>query len=265
MRETRTTCHAELDGRGVVTLTLARPEKHNALGQQMVIELDQLLGWAAGRPETRLLVLAAEGKHFCAGADLGDMQTMAAASREENLADARRIAAMLRRLDTFPQPTLALVQGAAYGGAVGLACCCDMVIASPRARFCLSEVRLGLAAAVISPYVLRALGSRQARRYVLTAEVVDAADAVRAGFAHLIADDLAAARAAWEAQVLAGAPGAQAAAKALLREIADRPVDDDLVSLTATRIAELRAAPEGREGLAAFFERRPPAWARQGE
>jgi methylglutaconyl-CoA hydratase len=263
--ETRSTCRAELDERGAVTLTLARPEKHNALGQQMVSELDDLLGWAAGRPETRLLVLAAEGKHFCAGADLADMQAMAAASYQENIADARRIAAMLRRLDTFPRPTLALVQGAAYGGAVGLACCCDMVIASPQARFCLSEVRLGLAAAVISPYVLRALGSRQARRFVLTAEVVEAAEAVRAGFAHQIAEDLAAARAVWEHQVLAGAPGAQAAAKALLAAAAGRPIDDDLVAMTAARIAELRAAPEGREGLAAFFDRRPPAWARQGE
>ncbi len=265
MREIRSTCRAELDERGVVTLTLARPEKHNALGQPMVDELNDLLGWAAGRSETRLLVLAAEGKHFCAGADLGHMQAMAAASREENLADAHRLASMLRRLDTFPRPTLALVQGAAYGGAVGLACCCDMVIASPQARFCLSEVRLGLAAAVISPYVLRALGSRQARRYVLTAEVVEGAPAVHAGFAHQIADDLAAARANWEAQVLAGAPGAQAAAKALLREVVGRPLDDDLVAMTATRIAELRATSEGREGVAAFLERRPPAWARQGE
>jgi methylglutaconyl-CoA hydratase len=263
--ETRSTCRAELDARGAVTLTLARPEKRNALGQQMVVDLDDLLGWAAGQPETRLLVLVGEGQHFCAGADLGHMQAMAAASREENVADAGRLAATLRRLDAFPRPTLALVQGAAYGGAVGLACCCDMVIASPQARFCLSEVRLGLAAAVISPYVLRALGSRQARRYVLTAEVVEAADAVRAGFAHLIADDLAAARATWETQVLAGAPGAQAAAKVLLREVAGRPLDDDLVAMTAIRIAELRAAPEGREGLAAFFDRRPPAWARQGE
>jgi methylglutaconyl-CoA hydratase len=263
--EARSTCRAELDERGVVTLTLARPEKHNALGRQMVAELDDLLTWAASQPQTRLLVLAGEGKHFCAGADLGDMQLMAAASAEENYADAHRLAAMLRRLDTFPRPTLALVQGAAYGGAVGLACCCDMVIASQQARFCLSEVRLGLAAAVISPYVLRALGSRQARRYVLTAEVVEGAEAVRAGFAHHIAADLAVAGMAWQNQVLAGAPGAQAAAKTLLREIAGRPVDDDLVAMTATRIAELRAAPEGREGLAAFFDRRPPAWAPQGE
>ena len=265
MLENRSTCRAELDARGAVTLTLARPEKHNALGQQMVIDLTELLAWAAGRPETRLLVLAAEGKHFCAGADLGDMQTMATASDAENIADARRIACLLRSLDTFPRPTLALVQGAAYGGAVGLACCCDMVIASPQARFCLSEVRLGLAAAVISPYVLRALGPRQARRYVLTAEVVEAADAVRTGFAHQVADDLAAARDVWVQQVLAGAPGAQGAAKALLAAVAGRPIDDDLVAMTATRIAELRAAPEGREGLAAYFDRRPPAWARQGE
>lgn len=263
MLETRETCRGERDPRGVVTLTLARPEKHNALGQRMVIELTDLLGWAAALPDVRALVLAAEGRHYCAGADLGDMQAMAAATPAENLADARRIATLMRRLDEFPRPTLAVVQGAAYGGAVGLACCCDMVIAAPQARFCLSEVRLGLAAAVISPYVLRALGARQARRYVLTAEVVAGEEAVRAGFAHQIADDLAAARVAWEASVLAGAPGAQGAAKELLRGIAGHPVDDALVELTATRIAELRAAPEGREGLAAFFERRPPAWARE--
>jgi methylglutaconyl-CoA hydratase len=261
----RTTCRADIDAQGVVTLTLARAEKHNALSGAMVRELDALLRWAGEQPGVRALIVRAEGKHFSAGADLADMQKMAAADRQENLDDATRLAKLLRRLDTFSRPTLAVVQGAAFGGAVGLCCCCDSVIAGPRASFCLSEARLGLAASVISPYVVRALGPRRARHAVLTAETLDAATALRDGLAHEVADDLEAAAARWTTHVLAGAPGAQAAVKELVQRIHGHPVDDELIRETALLIAELRARPEGREGLAAFFAKRPPVWAEPKE
>jgi methylglutaconyl-CoA hydratase len=261
MRETRATCHAQVDRRGVVTLTLARPGKHNAFSSDMVRELGELIDWAAAREPLRALVLRAEGKHFSAGADLADMQAMADADHDENLTDARRLADLMRRLDTFPRPVLAVVQGAAFGGAVGLVCCCDTVIAAPAARFCLSEARLGLAASVISPYVVRALGPRRARHAVLTTEMIAAGPALACGLVHEIADDLDAAVAAWCEAVLGGAPGAQAEIKALVQRVQGQPIDDTLVAATAELIADLRGRPEGREGLAAFFARRPPRWA----
>ncbi len=260
MHETRNTCGAVSDERGIVTVTLRRPEKHNALSSVMVAELTDLLTRAGELDHVRALVLAADGKHFSAGADLGDMQAMADASHEENLADAVRLAHLLRRLDTFPRPVLAVVQGAAFGGAVGLVCCCDSVVASPRARFCLSEARLGLAASVISPYVVRALGPRRARHAVLTTEMIDAEAAMRYGLVHEIADQLAPAIARWTDAVLAGAPGAQAEIKRLVQRVHGHPVTDELVQETAELIADLRSRPEGREGLAAFFARRPPSW-----
>ncbi len=265
LQESRKTCHLTIDDRGIATLTLARPQKHNAFSGEMVAELNALFATAACHAGIRSLVLAAEGPTFCAGADLGHMQAMADASRDKNLADAMALAEMLRALDTFPRPTLALVQGPAFGGAVGVLCCCDTVFALPRARFCLSEARLGIAASVISPYVLRALGARQARRYVLTAEVMTADVAREVGLVHEVTEDLAAAAAAWHDHVLRGAPVAQGAIKNLFRLVNGRTVDDDLVTETATLIADLRAAPEAREGLAAFFARRPPAWAPRGE
>jgi methylglutaconyl-CoA hydratase len=261
MQETRTNCRAEVDDRGVVTLTLARPDRHNALSSVMVGEIDDLLRWATNLGDLRALVLRSEGKHFCAGADLGDMRAMADAERQDNLNDAVGLAKMIRRLDTFPRPVLGLVQGAAYGGAVGLVSCCDTVIATAAARFCLSEARLGLAASVISPYVVRALGPRRARHSVLTAEMIDAEGALRIGLVHELTEDLDAARDRWLELVLAGAPGAQAAVKELVQRVHGHPVDDGLIRETALLIAELRSRPEGREGLAAFFEKRPPAWA----
>jgi methylglutaconyl-CoA hydratase len=261
MNETRTTCRATADAHGVVTLTLARPDRHNALSSLMVRELTELLDRAAALPDVRALILRAEGKHFCAGADLADMQAMADADHQENLADAVRLAHLLRLLDTFPRPVLALVQGAAMGGAVGLACCCDSVIASREARFCLSEARLGLAASVISPYVVRALGPRRARHAVLTTEMIDAEAALRYGLAHEVTDDLDAAATRWRAAVLAGAPGAQQEIKSLVQRVYGHPVTDQLVQETAELIADLRGRPEGREGLSAFFAKRPPRWA----
>lgn len=265
MKETRTTCHASMDTRGVVTLSLARPEKHNAFSAVMVDELHELLGWASEQAGVRALVLRAEGKHFSAGADLDNMRTMADADQQENLDDALRLANMLRRLDTFPRPVLAVVQGAAFGGAVGLCCCCDTVIVGPKGRFCLSEARLGLAASVISPYVVRVLGPRHARHSALTAETIDADRAVHYGLAQEKTEDLEVAVNRWLTAVLAGAPGAQAIVKDLVQRVHGHPVTDSLIQETAQLIADLRALPEGREGLAAFFENRPPNWAQPEE
>ncbi len=261
MQQDRSTCRASLDPQGLVTLTLARSEKHNAFSSIMVQELNELLKWALAEPSVRALVLRAEGKHFSAGADLADMQAMATADRQANLDDAVRLAKLMRRLDTFPRPTLALVQGAAYGGAVGLCCCCDTVIAAPTARFCLSEARLGLAASVISPYVVRTLGARRARHAVLTTEMIDAEAALACELVHEVADDLDAAALRWRRAVYAGAPGAQAAIKEMVQRVHGNPVDDGLIRETALLISDLRARPEGLEGLAAFFAKRPPAWA----
>ncbi|HOX24630.1 MAG TPA: enoyl-CoA hydratase-related protein [Candidatus Krumholzibacteria bacterium] len=265
MQEIRSTCRATADERGVVELVLDRPDKHNALSAGMVRELDELLRWGAAVPGLRALVVRATGKVFSAGADLADMQLMAGAERQENLDDAVRLAKLLRRLDTFPRPVLAVVQGSAFGGAVGLCCCCDTAIAAPQARFCLSEARLGLAAAVISPYVVRALGPRLARHCALTAEMVDAAAALRYGLVHEVVDDVDAGVRRWLAAVLQGAPGAQAAVKDLVQRVHGHPVNDSLIRETALVIADLRARPEGREGLEAFLAKRPPAWAPRKE
>jgi methylglutaconyl-CoA hydratase len=246
---------------GVLRVRLNRPKVRNAFNGIVVDELFRVFTAVSDDADTRVVVLSGEGKSFSAGADLDDMRTMAAADRQDNLNDAVKLARMLQRLDTFPRPVLALVQGAVYGGAVGLCCCCDSVIATSRARFCLSEARLGLAASVISPYVVRTLGPRHARHAVLTAEVMHAETAVQRGLVHELSADLDEALEVWLTAVLAGAPEAQSVIKELVQRVHGHPVSDGLVRETALLIAELRARPEGREGLSAFFEKRPPSWA----
>ena len=169
------------DERGVATLTLNRPERHNAFDDAVIAELDAALAEVSADDSVRLLVLASEGKSFSAGADLAWMQRMAGYGEAENLADAGALAEMLRKLNDLPQPTIARVQGAAYGGAVGLVSCCDLAVGSSKARFCLSEVKIGLIPATISPYVIAAIGQRAARRYFMTAETIDAETAQALG------------------------------------------------------------------------------------
>jgi methylglutaconyl-CoA hydratase len=254
------------DARGVVTLTLDRPEAKNALSAALVGELTAALGRLAGDAAVRAIVLTGAGDVFCAGADIHDMRAAGAASPEQNEGDARRFAGMLEALERQPQPTVAAVNGAAFGGAVGLVAACDVAIAAAGARFSLSEVRLGLVPAMISPYVLRAMGLREARRWCLTGEVMDAATARRAGLVHEVADDagLAGAVDALLAALLAGAPGAQAEIKRLLRHVTARSDagDEALLGDTARWIARVRAGAEAREGLSAFLERRKPGWTR---
>lgn len=257
----------EIDDRGVARLTLDRPAVHNAFDDALIKELNahlERLHTLAERSEVRVVVLGSDGKHFSAGADLNGMKRMVDFSFDDNLKDARELARLMQQLDALPCPTLCRIQGAAYGGAVGLAACCDVVIASDKAKFCLSEVRIGLSPAVISPYVQRAIGPRQMRRYALTAEVIDAATAQTLGLVHEVTDGEA-----LDAQIdrmidrlLAASPQAQRATKALLARVARDPVSEATVDATCRTISELRVSREGQEGLAAFFDKRPPAWQR---
>lgn len=254
-----------IDDTGRATLTMNRPEFHNAFNENLVADLTASLRRLEADPAVRLVVLAASGKSFSAGADLNDMRRMADNSREQNLADAKGIAELMRTLNSLAKPTIALVQGAAYGGGVGLTSCCDIAIATVRATFCVSEVKLGLIPAVISPYVLAAIGDRAARRYFVTAEIISADEAHRLGLVHeLVADEqeLAAAADRVTTQLLKNGPGAMAAAKKLITTVSGRFVDDALVAETAGLMADRRASPECREGLSAFLEKRLPAWMR---
>jgi len=250
---------------GVATICMNRPDVHNAFDDVLIVALTEELRRLDQLPEARVIVLAASGKSFSAGADLNWMRRMAKYSREENLGDATALAGLMRTLDGVKKPTIARVQGAAFGGGVGLVACCDIAIASTEAAFSLSEVRLGLIPSVISPYVIAAIGERAARRYFLTAERFDAAEARRIGLVHEVvhADALDAAVATMAAQLLKGGPRALAAAKQLIADVSRRPMDDALSAETARRIATIRTDSEGQEGLAAFFEKRPPAWTKK--
>jgi methylglutaconyl-CoA hydratase len=244
-------------------LTLDRPERHNAFDDALIAELTEAFEDCA---DARAVVLEAEGRSFSAGADLGWMKRMAGYGPDENLADARALARLMETIDTCPRPVVGVVQGAAYGGGVGLVACCDLVVAADTARFCLSEVRLGLIPAVIAPYVVRAIGGRAARRYAVSAEVWDAWAACRLGLVHEVvsAERLGAIRDTWLAGLAANGPEAMAAAKALIRRAADGPLDQELRDWTAGRIAEIRAGAEGRDGVAAFLDKRKPGWVRDG-
>jgi methylglutaconyl-CoA hydratase len=249
-------------GDGVATVTLNRAEVHNAFNDTVIADMTDVLRRLGADEKVRAVVLRAEGKSFSAGADLGWMQRMASYGHAENLADAGALAELMRVLNFLPKPTVARVQGAAFGGGVGLVACCDIAIASDAAAFSLSEVRLGLIPAVISPDVVAAIGERAARRYFLTAERFDAAEALRIGLVHQVvpADQLDAAVDAILARLSEGGPAAQRAAKDLIFAVAHRPVDAGLIHDTAERIATIRASSEGREGLAGFLEKRKPAW-----
>ncbi len=251
----------ETDGRGIARLTMTRGEVHNAFDDAMIAELTRALEGVGRDPAVRALVLGAEGKSFSAGADLGWMQRMAGYGEAENLADARALAGLMHALDRLPKPTLARVQGAAFGGGVGLVACCDIAIGTPAARFMLSEVRLGLIPAVISPYVVKAIGQRAARRYFMTAERFGAEEALALGLLHRLvpAEELDMAVEEMLGSLLLGGPAALAAAKDLVFAV-DRPLEAGVIEDTAQRIAGIRVTGEGQEGVAAFLEKRKPAW-----
>ena len=247
---------------GVARVTLNRPELRNAFDDALIGKLSQAFAELADDRSVRVIVLAGNGPAFCAGADLNWMKRMAGYGYDENLADAKALADMLAALDWLPKPTIARVHGPVFAGGAGLVAACDIAVGTPEAKFCLSEAKLGLSPATISPYVMRAMGERLARRYFLTAEVFDAQEAYRIGMLSLLvpASELDAAIAELVKHLLAGGPESHAKSKALIRDVAGRRPDDTLAAETAKRIAEIRGSPEGREGIAAFLEKRKASW-----
>lgn len=258
---TQSSLISEIDSDGVATLTVNRPDVHNAFNEELIAALRGAFEGFAVDSSVRVVMLAAAGKSFSAGADVNWMKEMAGYDRAENVAGALRLAEMLRALDTLPQPTVARVHGAAFAGGLGLIGACDIALAADSAIFAVTEVRLGLIPAVISPYVIRAIGPRAARRYFLTAERFGAAEAHRLGLVHAVATDDELDDLVSEATTALrlGGPKAIAASKALVAELAGE-VDEASMSLTAARIAEIRASEEGREGIDAFLEKRGPSW-----
>ena len=246
----------------VARLRLDRPALHNAFDADLIANLTRTLEAVGRDPEVRVVVLEAAGASFSAGADLNWMRGMAAASEHENREDALALAQLLRTLDELPRPTIARVQGAAFGGGVGLIACCDIAIGVPTAKFGLTESRLGLLPATISPYVVSAIGARHARRYFATAEVFDATRALQLGLLHEVveAEALDAAIERQVALLLKAGPFAASDAKRLVREVTAATDRDRLDQDNASLIAALRVSAEGQEGLSAFLEKRPAAW-----
>jgi methylglutaconyl-CoA hydratase len=248
---------------GVGIITLNRPDRHNSFDDVTIQELVRAIGVMGRDDAVRVVVLSSAGKNFCAGADLGWMRDAANLSAEENQRDARVMAEMLKRIATIPKPTVARVQGIAFGGGVGLVAACDIAIATFEAQFSLSEVKLGLIPAVISPHVIGAISERHARRYMLTGERFSAAEAYRIGLIHeMVADEAALDDAVWQivTALLQNGPHALAECKELIRAVVHRPPDAELMDDTARRIARVRVSDEGKEGIAAFLDKRPPGW-----
>ena len=251
----------------IALVTLNRPEVHNAFNETLIAELTQALRALGADAAVRAVVLLGAGASFCAGADLKWMEKMATFSKKQNLADANALAAMLSTLNELPKPTVARVHGAAFGGGVGLVACCDIAIGAQDATFALSESKLGLIPATISPYVIEAIGARAARRYFLSAERFSAAEAFRLGLLHDLAqvselDDRINELLGF---LVTAGPRAQAECKVLIRAVAHRPIGGAMIADTATRIANVRASAEAREGVAAFLGKRKAAWVPRGE
>ncbi|OIN90874.1 MAG: enoyl-CoA hydratase [Comamonadaceae bacterium CG1_02_60_18] len=246
----------------VATVTLSRPEVRNAFNDEVIAELTQAFTTLGQNPQVRAIVLAAVGPAFCAGADLNWMRRMADYTHAENLADAAALAEMLRVLYACPKPTVARIQGDVYAGGMGLVAACDMAVSVDTANYCLSEVKLGLYPATISPYVIRAMGARAAHRYFLTAERFDAAEAMRIGFVHAVvpADQLDAKMTELTHALASASPNAVRECKALLHDVAGKDIDAALIAHTVEGIASIRASSEGKEGVQSFLQKRKPNW-----
>ena len=247
---------------GIARVTLDRPELRNAFDDELILSLNKVFDEIESDDAVRVMILAGNGPAFCAGADLNWMKRMAGYGYDENLADAEALASMLATLDRMPKPTIARVHGPVFAGGTGLVAACDIAVGTPEAKFCLSEAKLGLSPATISPYVIRAMGEQNARHYFLSAEVFDAAEALRIGMLSILtaADKLDEKIHELTDHLLAGGPQAHAKIKALIRAVAGRPIDDALSADTARRIAEIRVSPEGKEGIASFLEKRKASW-----
>ena len=246
----------------VAYVTLNRPQIRNAFDETLIAELGRALAELDADATVRAVVLGGAGTAFCAGADLNWMKRMSGYGYDQNLADARALASMLKTLDRMSKPTIARVHGPAFAGGVGLVAACDIAVGTPEAKFCLSEAKLGLSPATISPYVVRAMGERGARRYFLSAEVFDANEACRIGLLSSVSasEKIDADIGEILKHLLAGGPYALAKIKDLIRRVSSGSVDDAMIDDTAKRIAEIRVSPEGKEGIASFLEKRKPAW-----
>ena len=246
----------------VATITLTQPEIRNAFSDEVIAEITQAFRTAGERPDVRAIVLAAQGPAFCAGANLNWMRRMADYTREENVQDAGMLAEMLRVIYECPKPTIARVQGDVYAGGVGLVACCDIAVSADHVHYCLSETKIGLIPATISPYVIRAMGARAAHRYFLTAERFNAAEALRIGFVHEVvpADQLDAKVDTILKNLLSASPNAVRAAKKLVQDVAEREINAQLIAQTVEGIADIRASEEGREGVQSFLAKRKPSW-----
>jgi methylglutaconyl-CoA hydratase len=250
---------------GIGRVWLNRPDVRNALNDQMIDELHAAFDTLIGNGAVHAIVLGGRGKAFCAGGDLSWMKTARGMSIEQAKADSMRLALLFRKIHDCPKPTVARVQGPAYAGGMGLVAACDIALCSTEVKFSLSEVKLGLIPATISPYVVKAMGANQARRYFITGEVFDAAQAYRIGYVHeqVAADKLDGKVDEILAHLLQGAPIALAETKQLLRDVTYQDINDELGEDTAARIARIRASDEAQEGIKAFFEKRPPAWVKK--
>ena len=244
------------------TITLTQPEVRNAFSDEVIADITAAFLQVGARPDVRVVVLAAEGPAFCAGANLNWMRRMADYTRDENLADAGKLADMLRVIFECSKPTIARVQGDVYAGGMGLVAACDMAVSVDTAGFCLSEVKLGLIPATISPYVIRAMGARAAHRYFLTAERFGALEALRIGFVHEVvaADQLDAKVDDIVKALVSASPNAVRACKQLVQDVAQQQIDAQLIAATVEGIADIRASEEGREGVQSFLQKRKPAW-----
>ncbi|MBU3651807.1 MAG: enoyl-CoA hydratase/isomerase family protein [Limnohabitans sp.] len=248
--------------KGVHTITLNRPEIRNAFNDVLIGEIHQAFEAVSRRTDVRCVVLAANGSAFCAGGDLNWMRRMADYTREQNMADAQALAVMLRAIDQCPHPTVARVQGDVFAGGLGLLSTCDMVVSADSATFCLSEVKIGLIPATISPYVVRAIGARAARRYFMTAERFSAAEAHRIGLVHesVPMAQLDATVQALVQALCANSPMAVKDAKRLVETVAGLDISEAMIAKTVSGIADSRASAEGKEGVQAFLDKRKPSW-----
>ncbi len=249
---------------GIARLSLNRPDVHNAFDDVLITQIIEALENIEANDEVRVVVLTSKGKHFSAGADLNWMKRMATLTEQENRHDAQHLAQLMHTLNDLSKPTIALVNGAAYGGAVGLIACCDMAIATVRSRFCLSEVKIGLSPAVISPFVVSAMGERAARRYFLTAESFDAHQAAQLNLVHEVAQnesELAKMADDFIQALLQNSPQAMHKTKQLIKEVSRGDINQDMRDYTVNLIAAIRVSEEGQEGLGSFLEKRKPNWA----
>ena len=250
-----------VDG-GIARITLTQPEVRNAFSDEGIAEITAAFRKVGEQADVRAVVLAAEGPAFCAGANLNWMRRMAEYSRDENRVDAGLLAEMLRVIYECPKPTIARVQGDVYAGGMGLVACCDMAVAVDTAGFCLSEVKIGLIPATISPYVIRAMGARASHRYFLTGERFSAQEAHRIGYVHEVveAEQLDAVVDGWLKHLLSAGPDAVRACKRLVLDVAEREINEQLIAATVEQIANIRASSEGKEGVQAFLNKRKPNW-----